>query len=444
MSVLSANISAYDLQNNSARMTDDMSDVTGVDNAGFSVGPIGEGKGIFPGRVTWIRNTDVTRWDGRNGRWWDEGMIDQKGLDDMYTKSLCALTGTDSPREAWLSIFRHHNSVNGRDARGYKVGETVAIKINLNNTYDAADTDNDIDQSPQATRALLRQLIDHAGVRQEDIIVYVATIGWNRRAMPKRIYDPLHAEFPRVRWMSAEGGDGVEAAEWIDGSISYTDESVRLGNALPKAVVDADYIINSALLKGHEMTGVTLCAKNHFGSIQFPAREHGSSFVHQMKGSRGDYSALVDLMGAKNLGKKTILYIVDGLYGMQTNVGAPVAGRDTWTTLPGGENWSASYFMSMDPVAIESVCLDFLVFEYGGELGFSGAPQFPKGAVNNCDNYLREAASGYNYRLGEYCPDGEVTGSLGVFEHWDNPFDRSYSRNRGSDRGIELVTVNIR
>lgn len=406
-----------------------------------SAAPIGQGKGIYPGRVTWIRDTEAARWDG-NGLWWDEANIDQVRLDSMYAKSLCALTGAPTAEESWDKIFRYYNSTRFSADRGYRQGETVAIKINLNNTYTPDDADNDIDQSIHATRALLKQLTQEAGISQKDIIVYDATIGWRTRAIPRRLYEPIHREFPQVRWVSAEGGDGIEPAEWVENAISYTNPEVKLGNALPKAVVDADYIINSALLKGHEMTGVTLGAKNHFGSIQFPAKEHGSTFVHQMMGRQGDYSALVDLMGAKNLGAKTILYIVDGLYGMQTNVGAPNPRRDRWHTLPGGEGWSASYFMSLDPVAIESVCLDFLVAEYGGELGFSGAPQFPKGAVNNCDNYLREAAKGQNDRFGAYRPDGIPVGSLGVFEHWNNPFDRQYSRNRGLSEGIELITVN--
>lgn len=404
---------------------------------------IGTGKGIFPGRVTWARNQDVTRWDGKTGRWWEEGNIVQPLLDEMFDKSLCALTGSSSSAESWDKIFRYYNTRHGKGETGYTKGETIAIKINLNNTYDSNDNDNDIDQSPQATRTLLHQLIDSAGVEPSDIIVYDATIGWKTRAIPHRLYDPIHKEFPEVRWMSAKGGEGVEKADWIDSAIIYTSPHVRLGNALPRAVVEADYLINSSLLKGHEMTGVTMGAKNHFGSIQFPAREHGSTFVHQMEGKLGDYSALVDLMGAKNLGAKTILYIVDGLYGMQTNVGAPKLGRDTWHTLPGGEGWCASVFMSLDPVAIECVGLDFLVAEYGGELGFSGAPQFPKGAVNNCDNYLREAARGTNAQYGPYRPDGIPTGSLGTFEHWNNPFDRQYSRNRGLNYGIELIDISL-
>lgn len=127
---------------------------------------------------------------------------------------------------------------------------------------------------------------------------------------------------------------------------------------------------------------------------------------------------------------------------MQTNVGAPKPKRHRWKTL--GNYWSSSVFMSLDPVAIESVCLDFLYAEYGIELGFSGAPHFAKGASKNCDNYLKEAAKGKNDQLGDYRPNGEKTGSLGVFEHWNNPTDRKYSRNLGKKVGIELVAIEMK
>lgn len=401
--------------------------------------PIGEGKGIFPGRVVWMRDTTVAKWDGKTGRWWDEGGIDLSALEKMYDKSVKALVGTNNVRTAWEKIFKHHNESLGRGKRGYKPGEKIAIKINLNNTYQVNDEDNDIDQSPQATIAILRQLTEKAGVPEECIIIYDATIGWKPRAIPDRLYRPIHRLFPNVRWMSAEGSDGIEAADWVENAITYTDTTVSLGTVLPRAVVEADYLINMALLKGHEITGVTLCAKNHFGSIPFPARMHGSTTVSQMKGKDGDYSGYVDLMGSPNLGKKTLLYIVDGLYGMQTNVGSPKPERDKWKTLD--DYWSSSLFISMDPVAIECVCLDFLYSEFGENLGFSGAPQFPKGSSVNCDNYLKEAAKGYNNKFGDYRPNGIKTGSLGVFEHWNNPCDRQYSRNLGKDKGIELITV---
>lgn len=401
--------------------------------------PIGEGKGIFPGRVVCVRDSKAAKWDGKTGRWWDEGNIDQALLEQMYDQSLTAISGTKNAKSAWNKIFKYHNKTTGRGNKGYKRGEKIAVKINLNNTYQVNDEDNDIDQSPQATIALLKQLTENAGVPQECITLYDATIGWKTRAIPDRLYRPVHQLFPKVRWMSAKGSEGVEAADWVENAISYTDPTVSLGTVLPRAVVEADYLINVALLKGHEITGVTLCAKNHFGSIPFPAKMHNTTTVSQMKGKEGDYSAYVDLMGCPNLGKKTLLYIVDGMYGMQTNVGSPNPKRDKWKTF--GGQWSSSLFMSLDPVAVECVCLDFLYSEFGENLGFSGAPQFPKGSVTNCDNYLKEAAKGNNEQFGNYRPNGLETGSLGVFEHWNNPTDKQYSRNLGRKEGIELIII---
>lgn len=401
--------------------------------------PIGEGRGIYPGRVTWIRDGNVAKWNGKDGHWWDDGNINQSILNRMYAQSLCALSGEPSSQKAWKAIFKYYNSQQGKGKRGYRKGEKIVIKINLNNTYEVSDCDNDIDQSPQATIAILQQLTQQAKVPQECITVYDATIGWKRRAIPDRIYRPVHKLFPQVKWMSAMGSEGVDSAHWVKNAISYTDPSVSLGTVLPQAVVEAQYLINIALLKGHEINGVTLCAKNHFGSIPFPARMHNSTTVSQMSGKEGDYSAFVDLMGCPNLGKKTLLYVVDGIYGMQTNVGAPRPDRDKWKMFD--NQWSGCYFMSLDPVAIESVCMDFLFAEFGKELGFSGAPQFKKGSSRNCDNYLKEAAKGWNAKWGDYRPNGVKTGSLGVFEHWNNAHDKQYSRNLGKNKGIELYKL---
>ena len=57
------------------------------------------------------------------------------------------------------------------------------------------------------------------------------------------------------------------------------------------------------------------------------------------------YSAYVDLMGSPNLGAKTMFYIVDGLYGMMTNIGAPKPDPDRWNKLFNGE-WSSCFFIT--------------------------------------------------------------------------------------------------
>lgn len=401
--------------------------------------PIGQGRGVKPGRVTLVRDAKVALWDGRHGHWWDDGAIDQQRLDNMWSLSLCTLTGKKEEKAAWQSLFRYHNKTHGRGSHGYRRGELIAVKVNLNNTFSPQDRDNDIDQSAQGLIALLRQLIGKGGVDEGDVIIYDASIGFSARAIPDRLRLPVSREFPRVRWMSANGSPGVEAAHWVPNAIQYTNPHVALGNALPRAVVEATYLINMALLKGHEGAGVTLGAKNHFGSIQFPNREHGSATVNQRGAKEGDYTALVDLMGCPALGGKTLLSVVDGIYGMQTNVGAPRLERDRWKHLF-NHKWSGCLLMSQDPVAIESVGLDLLYAEFGDLLGKSDA-DWSRNAARNCDNYLKQAARGTNAEYGDYRPNGQRTGSLGVFEHWNNAKEKKYSRNLGKKEGIELVFI---
>ena len=401
--------------------------------------PVGTARGVMPGRVTLARDAGIAKWEGKHGRWWDKGNIDQQKLDQLWSQSVCLLTGKKTEQQAWKALFTYHNKTHGRGNHGYQTGELIAVKINLNNTFSPYDDDNDIDQSAEGVIALLRQLTEKAGVQQQDIIVYDASIGFAPRAIPNRLRLPVAHLFPKVRWMSAKGSEGVEAAHWVENAIQYTNPDIALGNALPKAVVDATYLINMALLKGHEMTGVTLGAKNHFGSIQFPFKEHDHSTVSQRNRKEGDYTALVDLMGCPALGGKTLLSVVDGVYGMQTNVGAPRPERDRWKNLFGGE-WSSCLLMSQDPIAIESVCLDMLYAEFGDQLGRSDAG-FSINAARNCDNYLKEASRGVNAEFGDYHPNGVKAGSLGVFEHWNNAKEMKYSTNLGKKEGIDLQII---
>ncbi len=400
--------------------------------------PMGTARGIFPGRVTWVRDARVTPWDGKTGLWWEEGNINQPVLDAMFARSLNALGGEASNEQAWDALFRHFNAQNGRGERGWQPGELIAIKINMNNSSRPAEADNNIDQSNHGLRAMLAQLTGPAKVDPACIVVYDAT-----RAIPDRMFQPLNAEFPQVRWVVGRGAaPGREAVEWVENAITFTSSEVQLGNSLPKCCVDAAYLINMALLKGHEISGVTLCAKNHFGSIMNPSRDH-NKYVAPHRRDITAWSGYVDLMGSPNLGGKTMLYVLDGLYATQTNV-RDLTERDRWRRLFGGE-WSASLFLSQDPVAIDSVGLDFLRAEFQDNLGFSGAPAYPKGSIVNSDNYLHEAARGRNVVLGAYRPNGKEIGSLGVHEHWNNATDRQYSRNLDArtGKGIELVKVEV-
>jgi hypothetical protein len=390
--------------------------------------PMGTAKGIFPGRVVWMRDTNATPWDGTSGHWWDdETGVRQAAVDRMLAASLQALTGTTNNAAAWDRVFRHFNATHGRGDAGYRAGETLAVKVNCNNNYSGyGDVDNHIDAAPQSVRALLRQLVREAGVPQENIVVYEAV-----RVVPDRIYVPCHAEFPGVVWVDSQGNgsNGRQPPEWHTNALNYSTNNTGCGRNIPERVFQATYLINMALLKGHWRAGVSLTGKNHFGSIDKPYHTYAQVWELPM----GTYSPFVDLLGARALGGKTLLFMIEGLYGVlevQSYVDFSTAG---WTNLFGG-GWSASYFLSLDPVAIDSVGLDFLRSEFGDRLA--------SGHNANADNYLHEAAQAGQPPSGKpYRPDGTNLSSLGVHEHWNNAMLRQYSRNLGATNGIELVKL---
>jgi uncharacterized repeat protein (TIGR01451 family) len=146
--------------------------------------------------------------------------------------------------------------------------------------------------------------------------------------------------------------------------------------------------------------------------------------------SMGHYRALVDLMGHEGLGGKTLLYLIDGLFGGRRWYSEP----SKWAMPPFDGGWPSSLFLSMDPVAIDSVARDFL------------SQQWPEDVLMNegVEDYLHEAALADNPPSGtKYDPEGDGTAmaSLGVHEHWNNPDDKQYTRNLGTGDGIELLAL---
>jgi len=404
--------------------------------------PMGQAKGIFPGRVVWIHEPKVAQWDGKtaSGGWYEDKFTDPVLAEQMLSQTLRRLTGAKTDAEAWGALFRHHNRARGRGDVGHRPGEIVAVKLNLNCSRRQAGPTQGFYNTPQLSRALLRQLVKQAGVREADIVVYDAS-----RWVNDSIFLPCHAEFPGIRFEDREGGEGRQKVR-PDKSVALhfgdpaTPDSGK--TYLPACVTKATYLVNAAVMKGHALAGVTLSAKNHFGSVYrentgpkdphegwYPANMHESVTVSTRP--MGTYNALVDLMAHKDLGGKTILYLIDALYAAPHQNQLP----EKWESPPFGGHWTASVFASQDPVAIESVLVDFFAAEK--------TSVFMVGAV---DNYLHEAALADRPPSGtRYDPEGDgvPAGSLGVHEHWNNPHQRQYSRNLGTGKGIELVQIEL-
>jgi len=437
--------------------------------------PLGEARGIHPGRVVWAHDPDATEWDGYNSpeHWWRDEHTNPAVVERMVSQAIRGVAGRDSDAAAWDAIFRHFNKNRGKGDVGYRPGEKIAIKINLT-TCNATSGDidwtthdkkrkimNNIDNSPQMMLALLRQLVQVVGVRQDDI-----TIGDPTAMFPHYSWSMLYPEFPQVRYLDSYGGPGRIRVEFSQVPFYWSTPGAagKKQDYLPTAFAEADYLINFAILKGHS-SGVTLCAKNHYGSLlrtpngylrpELPLLPNRGSYpgyydMHLSLPNAGQnppwspgtacYRALVDLMGHAELGGKTILYLLDGLYGGYYWEAKP----QKWKMPPFNGDWPSSIFASQDPVAIDSVGYDFVSTEWPDVVRYGRAPNPKYDMQGGAEDYLHEAALAHAPASGTFY-DPEHSGlclpSLGAHAHWNNPLDKQYSRNRGPGSGIELLRL---
>ncbi|MGC3961084.1 MAG: DUF362 domain-containing protein [Verrucomicrobiota bacterium] len=428
--------------------------------------PVGNARGVNPGRVVWARDPLATKWAGNwkqnSDQWWLDENTDQTRVDALLAATLLKLTSAANGGQGWQRIFEYYNQHTRQlEKRGYQLGEVVAVKINLNNSS-SGKKDNYTDASPQMVLAMVRQLVNQAQVRQEDIIVYDV-----RRMIPPYILTKVWSEFKDVRFVQWSAPDKdqpkhpvygdysrLEGAKWVEG-IAYSNGRYKDAKLIAKQVYDATYLVNLAILKAHGypynnmedgdagQTAITMTGKNHFGSIKGTPELH-PSIDTDVEAVKHAYSPMVDLAASPNLGGKTILYVLDGLY----------SGRK-WRTYPvhfpnppfnnrvepyENPDWPASVLASLDGVALDSVGLDLMLAQTKNNDDKDGHPRILIRC--NADDYLFEMAqadhppSGTIYRQG-----GKVVSSLGVHERWDGDETKRYSRNLDpvNGKGIELI-----
>jgi hypothetical protein len=387
--------------------------------------PLGVAKGIFPGRVVWGHDPKIASWDGKTGFWWEDQFNNQKETDKLLSQTLTELTNTKDEKKAWDALFRFYNKTKTNADAGYQAGQKIAVKINMNNV-DAHESNNRINANPQLVLSLLSSLIHDGGIPQEQI-----TVADPSRFITNNIFDKCHAVFPKVKFVDHNGGDGREKATFTKNGFQYSFDFDRQTRGLATCFVEADYVINLALMKGHVSQGVTLSSKNFFGCLDIETdwrkNAHGSGFSQNKDGKR-QYSVYPDFVGHKDLGAKTILFLIDGIYGNKFVDGIP---ESKWSLAPFNNQWPNSLFASQDPVAIESVVLDFALTEW---------PDAPD--MMYSDYAMEEMALANNPPSGvKYDPerDGTTLSSLGTAEHWNNPIDKKYSRNLKTGNGIELI-----
>ncbi len=418
--------------------------------------PIGVARGVHPGRVVWVHDPNATTWNGPgtgDGYWWQSNHTNQQVINSMIQRTICTLTGEVDVAEAWNALFLYFNQEHGKPDVGYTSGEKIMIKVNFVDMIavrgDAGATDYNFVSvnhhpdypicSPQIMHALLDQLVNVVGVSESDIAIGDPTCLWCNE-----FYDMIQPDFPNVHYLDYLGWYNRTQATPSDVNFywSTTHANGKTQDHVMQSYVDAEYFINLPSLKGHyNVAGITLCAKNHFGSLRRPDAsgyyDMHSDCAYSVPAS-GKYRDLVDLMGHRHLGDKTLLCLIDGLYAGQHGKTIPPFTSPVplkWQMAPFNNDWPSSIFASQDMVAIDSVGFDFLVTEWPDPNGPAHA---------GTDDYLHEAALANDpCSKTFYDPerDGTRLSSLGVHEHWNNSIDKQYSRNLGTGNGIELVAL---
>lgn len=430
--------------------------------------PLGVARGVFPGRVVWARDPKAAHWSGdiasKTDQWWMDSNNDQARVDAMLSATLRRLTGAATDDQAWTAIFTYYNTgKRGLAKTGYRPGEIVAVKVNLNNSS-VKGPDNIVNVSPQVALAMVRQLVNHAHVPAGNIVVYDA-----KRDIYSGLLTKIWTEFKDVRFVQADAPDpaqpknpgygdyhGLEAANWVEGiHYSANNDTYHDAKLIPQQIMDATYLVNVALLKAHSypysaseggdegQTAITMTGKNNFGSIKGTPELHAAINTNQ-QGTPHAYSPIVDLSASPNLGAKTILYLLDGLYCARRHQSYPLhfpnPPFNNRVEPYANPDWPSTLLASLDGVALDSVGLDILLSQTKNNLDANNHPRIM--IRENADDYLQEEALPGHAPSGTvYMQNGKPVASLGVSEHWNNDAARQYSRNLApkSGKGIELL-----
>lgn len=405
-------------------------------NAVFPVHePYGKGVGAKPGRVVWAYDPESVDWDG-SGYWWNPENFNESALLRMVRDGITSLSGETNVKQGWDTLFRAHNTAHGGSG-GYRSGQKLTIKVNMNGagTFGSDEPSRMSYVNPMLLQALLRSLVEDAGVSPSDI-----TVTDPSRIFPREMMDLCSSgnlAGVRFRYMDLGGANDAQADR--NAPVVWSDHVAGDTNYFPACVTEADYLINFAELKGHSY-GVTLTAKNHFGTLMNSSRlrppEAAGIHRYLTQNRMNAYTVLVDLTANEQLYDKTVLYLLDGIL-CAPSEGASISGENArWQQDPFHGDYTSSVFFSQDPVALDSVGADFLMNEPAVTERNSALRNNP-----NVENYLHEmglvgnAPSGTVY----YNGNGQRVTNLGVHEHWNNPTDKQYSRNLGKLEGIELV-----
>ncbi len=215
--------------------------------------------------------TDGSVWVGRD---WTDRDLDYAGIKNMLQKALCTLAGGHDCKAALATLIPQITDA----------AQRFGIKTNCVNPH--------LPTHPKVVSALVELLVE-AGADADNIIVF----------------DREDYELTRCGY-AVNLDKGFKVYGTSHPGIGYDPEpvetshgAVRFSSILTRRI---DHLINVPVLKNHQMAGVTLALKNHFGCIDQPQRLHGIN--------RDCRPGIAEINSHPSVRAKTRLVVIDALF----------------------------------------------------------------------------------------------------------------------------------
>jgi hypothetical protein len=296
-------------------------------------------------RVIHVHADHATNWNFSSG--WYGDYVNQSVVDAMCETGVKNVTGQSTLAAAWQALLP-----------GYSQGKKIAIKVNFNNHWNGCTigTEDAIDGLIHPVKGLIKGM-KQAGVQENDIWIYDAT-----RYLPTRFTSVGKDPYSNIHFFdSACNEDATFNSTRTDATVSFSPPGGSAFSVkLTDVVVNAAYLINVCILKGHPAGGISHGFKNHLGSLPSDQPSLLHSTLDFTKGTYSPtYSPLVILNSNTHIKDKTVLTVGDGLFGAANINSKP----EPWSNF---DNKSPnSLFFSTDRVAIDTVMADTFRAQFG-------------------------------------------------------------------------------
>lgn len=309
------------------------------------------------GRVIHLHSSHVTDWNFDPAYYYGKTQapgvmgVSQEVVDAMVDRGVTELLGLPpgSVAEAWRRIIP-----------GYSPGKVVAIKANITNSTSCDSDDSAVNALAQPVNAVVRGL-KLLGVADQDIVLYDSSSDYTHFFASRLIAELANKNIQ----LFDSGGCSAQSSTWDstdpNATVHFSDPvGDTIAERLCDPLVNAAYLINMPIMKGHPTAGVTLGFKNHFGSSIHPSYMH--PWVDTTYEGIEQYSILVDLNSNPHIRDKTRLVIGDGIYASRLRHDSP---PEPWTTFD--NQAPCSLFFATDVVAIDCLMHDLLKAERGSD-----------------------------------------------------------------------------